>query len=609
MPGAFGYWCEDSRQNRLSLIEAMSSSMLHSELLESEHVLVPGFGAGLVSLAASRGGLVQDNDQSSRYYLLLDGELINSKNLVDTYDIDTNRNWSDAEIVLNLYLKVGWTFLRHVDGLFIIVLYDRLEHCLTIASDRYGLRPLYIMHDMAGVGFAGEVKALLKLPHAKLTIDRQAIAEWFSFGQLLGDTTWIEGVKLFPPGTVMQISRRGVVTDSYWSWSHISQQKASSEMEFVEELGRLWTQAVERRVSDQRLSVFLSGGLDSRAVLAALVENDYDITAVTFGELNSLDLSIARQVTSLKKISHHYIELNSHNWLENRIKGVWLTDGMLSFIHLHGFRGVEELPSVIDLDIQSFAGDLILGGSYLKRDYIENWGRSRDLVFRSMYMRSDLIPEDIALELLSDIYSSYSELSHSDYFFLENRVRRFTNCGTIALRSYIKRHFPTYDNELIEFIYSQNPELRYGGRLYKRMLLDRFPEYYSDIPWQKTGLPIGKPVWRHKQKALARYLGHQISRFPWMGDNFHSRRKTFANYVEWMRQEPARALIIQLIYSENALFPAYIDGAVARGIVDSFMAGKSNDHNIVSLLCTFEILLLRLFEQPHQNNGNVNLPL
>src|SRR5205823_2953560 len=138
-------------------------------------------------------------------------------------------------------------------------------------SDRYGLRPIYWTRTERRLAYAGEVKSLLESPDARKVIDPRAIVEWLSFGYLLENRTWISGLELVPPATVIEVSDRGVKQALYWSWDKVPQRgEGEKAADLVVQLGTLWKDAVRRRANGRGTGQLLSGGLDSRAILAAI---------------------------------------------------------------------------------------------------------------------------------------------------------------------------------------------------------------------------------------------------------------------------------------------------------------------------------------------------
>jgi len=591
MPGLFGYWSKEKQHAEPAWLDAMARSMQHQPGLRVEVNTYPGFSAGRVHLGYLQPVAQPFTDATKRYSLWIDGEFNNTSDLRRLFDLDDLVTKGDAALALTLFLKAGWAFLSEVDGLFTIALYNHKTHQLTLVNDRYGLRPLYWIETAYGFGYAGEVRALLKIPEVNVSIDPLAVNEWFSFGYLLRNRTWIEGIELFPPATIMQVTAEGVRRQWYWSWQEIESLPTTvDEEEIVEELGRLWCQAVERRVDDKRVGQFLSGGLDSRAILAALPPTKYPYHTLTFGAYGCEDERIACQVSELKGVEHHFIEINDHNWLPPRIDAVWRTDGMGRVLDLHGGEVIPLLKQYCDIQLNGFLGDATVGGSYL--------GATDPSIYlnKKIVLKSKCgleMPE--ALNYLQRVYSQENLLL--DRFLVVQRGRRFINTGPIMASAFLEIRMPFFDKDFLIYVFSLPDRMRAGSYIYNKMLLKYFPEFYRSIPCQKTGLPIGSPPWRHRINDTLNFTG-RIIRFVSrkLKIDLPAGRKNYTNYPLWLRTEPARSFVNRILLDDEPYHAEYVDPNKAQSVVQTFMETDNNLYlSTIGLLLTFEVYLRQLF--------------
>ena len=329
--------------------------------------------------------------------------------------------------------------------------------------------------------------------------------------------------------------------------------------EVAKELGRLFRNAVRKCVnSNERIGVSLSGGLDSRAVLAAVPEDYKPLHTFTFGQEGCDDIKIARKVSEIKGAKHHVLILNSNNWLVPRINGVWKSDASFSLLHMHGMEFYNVYKSHIDFNLDGFLGDAILGGSYISND-------------------------------------------QSMEYKVRNRGRRFINQAVILMESWLIHRRPFFDKDLTTLILSIPESLRQDSYIYNKMLLSTFPEYYSSIPWQKTGCPISYPNRLVKlikfKNWVVRKLRRESGRF---GFTFKDLR-TYTDYPSWIRQEPARPFFEKLLLSKDAMYPEYIDKNKVRAYISKHMGGKANYHNELCLALTFELWLQQVFEGKYRD--------
>ncbi|MDY6838800.1 MAG: asparagine synthase-related protein [Thermodesulfobacteriota bacterium] len=519
-------------------------------------------------------------------YIWLDGEFYNQRELARR----TNGAVSDPEILLNLYkTHPDFSFLKNIDGIYSAIIYDKIQQSVHLITDRYGLKHLYWCHRNNSLAWASEVKAFLCLPWLTLTIDEQSLSDFFRVGYLLENETWFNEVKLLPSGTVLsyQIKSKNKKQLRYWWWDNIIPlQQDLDEGDLVEELGRLFNEAVANRCKKgERVGLTLSGGLDSRAILAAMPEGTEPIHAITFGKKGCEDIRIAAVAAEVKGAEHHVCHINESNWLAPRIEGVWWTDGQLNMLHMHGIEGLEGGKKYMDITLNGFAGDVILGGSFLKNR------RCCDTVTKCYAGQVMKVTE----ECLHN-FQEYKQLRKPDYYFLQNRIRRFVHCGSKAAETHVHNPKPFYDNKLIEFIYSLPDRLRLNSHLYTKMLVGVFPDYFSSIPWQATGYPISRDPRRVAMLLGIRKIRRRVSYLLTKGssDKLHG-SSNYTDYYRWIRSEPASSYFRQVLLSRDAIYGEYIPRERVVADLDGHLRGSADHSDMLCRYLTFEIWLQQVF--------------
>ena len=591
MPGLFGIFHTDQHPVDIGILDQMALSMQHQPGLHMDLHRTSGWEAGRIHLGIFNPESQPVTGENDRYQLWLDGEVTNCEALQRQYGLDSE-SIPVANLILALYRQFGWEFLGVLDGIFVLALYDQEMHELTLVSDRYGLRPLYWVRTSEGIAYAGEVKALLKVPGVRMEIDPQAVDEWFSFGHLLGDRTWIKDVLLLPSATIMRIGREGMIQNRYWSWHEVQiSPSPHNEADIVDELGQRWIQAVERRLVHQRTGQFLSGGLDSRAIIAALPPDVQDYRTFTFGVARCDDLNIARRVAKQRGAHHHFFEITAADWLFPRIDAIWRTDGMLRLFDLHGVEAIPMVKSFIDINVHGYLGDATVGGSYLSD--------TTDIdayLLKKIDMSSPLaLPRNEALQYLRNLWSR--DRYRPDHFLIEQRGRRFINLGLVMQSAWLEVTLPFFDHTFMSLVMSIPEDLRRHSYIYNKMLLKFFPQFFARIPWQQTGLPIGAPHWRYRLQDRKRMMEEGLQSFlQRLHVQLPRTRKSYVDYLEWMRQEPASGLMQRLLVDRDALCLHYVDSDKARSIIHEFMNDRNHHLTTIGLLLSFEIYLSQLFE-------------
>jgi asparagine synthase (glutamine-hydrolysing) len=501
-------------------------------------------------ICASRVHLdtVQDGPQpcsSDGKFVWLDGEFYNK----EMFGVP---GLSDAQLILEQHRRGTLVpFLQKVDGIFAAVIYDRALKSVTIVNDRYGLRYLYIYLSPAGCVWASELKAFRCLPSRSLTIDREAAALFFSKGYLSGNRTWFRDVELLAPGTMLTINCTTNETRAlrYWECNAIAARSDKHNLpELARELGAKFKRAVERQChTGKRIGIGLSGGLDSRALFAAMPAHCEPLQAFTFGMTGSKDLRIAQKVAALRPSKHWSYELSANNWLQNRADAVWWTDGQFNLLHMHGVEYAGAIREHFEIALNGFQSDALLGACYETGDGEE-------------------MPK------------------------YPDRDRRFFAMGVVLATQHIIYRIPFFDNDFMELTMSIPLRYRRNSYLFHQMLLVTFPEYFQDIPWQRTNMPISRNSPVDKTIILANNCAiHLASKFK---ISLHD--DGYTDYPSWIRQSPAREFFTGLLTDNHARIFDFVDPAIIRRCLDRHMRGL-NYVELIGRYATFELWLQRFY--------------
>jgi len=213
--------------------------------------------------------------EDGNYIITYNGEVYNFQALrIELESLGHQfRSKTDTEVVLHAYVQWGTECLKRFNGMFAFAIWDKTRQELFMARDRYGIKPLY--YTLAGTAliFASEQKAIMKHPAIRREIDLEALIEYFTFQNIFTEKTLLKGISIFPAGCYAQIPL-GKNIDTlrpirYWDFDFQEPKHPAPEEEYIEELDRLFRQAVNRQlVSDVELGSYLSGGMDSGSITA-----------------------------------------------------------------------------------------------------------------------------------------------------------------------------------------------------------------------------------------------------------------------------------------------------------------------------------------------------
>jgi len=586
---------DESKQ--LEQINRMYYSLRHYEWHKPEIYIKGPLALGQVDHEILNRDLRPVNSNDGRYTLLFHGEIYNYKELKD--EIGAEESLSTAKLLLALYEKYRNDLVFKLKGAFNIIIWEGKEKKITVINDRYGLRPIYYSQHNNGLYLASEVKAILTHNDVSKKIDDSAIASLFFFGFVMGNSTYFESIKLLPPASFLVFKNNEISISNYWDFNFLDKNEGKTQNYYEEKLGNLILQAIERHVKDGvRITVPLSGGLDSRTILASISKEYYPINTVTFGTEDMNDVRIAKRVSNALRTNHHCLEILPEDIINSAKKIVNITDGMISFLHSIGNMKLELIRDYTDVCLD---GMEVIGGFFRPLDIF--LGKEKLLVSNLFQP----IPSNLAKSLFTHFYyekikdypreiirnisqkcKSVSVNNILDYYNYTERQRRFINYGNLVKRTFVEVRSPFFDNDLVDFIVSLPPNKRMYRSLYIRTFLRFFPEL-SKIPWEKTGLPIDatNTFIRMTLCLIKKRLKKKMSGV--------SSVNLFAKYTQWSREnENLISFICSTLLDGKGYSRSILNIRSVESILKEHIRGKSNHMELISRLLTFK-LWSRLF--------------
>ncbi len=226
--------------------------------------------------------------EDGRFVLSYNGEVYNFQELRGQLEALGHRfrSRTDTEVVLNALAQWGTAALDRFNGMFALSLWDRERHELLLARDRYGIKPLYWTRVGDTVLFGSEVKAILAHPSCRAELDHRALLEYLTFQNLFTERTLFRGISLLPAGCFMKLGPGGREPDPqrYWDFDFREPESPHTMDEYLEELDRLFRQAVNRQlVADVPVGSYLSGGMDSGSITAVSAQQIPQLRSFTVG--------------------------------------------------------------------------------------------------------------------------------------------------------------------------------------------------------------------------------------------------------------------------------------------------------------------------------------
>jgi asparagine synthase (glutamine-hydrolysing) len=283
-----------------------------------------------LSIIDLEGGHQPLTNEDQSVWVVFNGEIYNFQELRDEL-VQKNhvfKTRSDTEVIVHLYEEKGDDVFQYLRGMFAIALYDSRQHKLLLARDRVGKKPLFYHYDGKRVVFASEMKSILAAPNIPLDIDFQALSDYFSLLYIPAPKSIFQAVRKVLPGHYVVATPRGLQEKQYWDIP-FEELETLSEKEWCERIVESLREAVRiRLISDVPLGAFLSGGIDSSAVVAMMSELTGEpviTTSIGFDDKEYDELNYARLMASRVQ-SRHFEEVVRPDAAEVVDKLVWHYD-------------------------------------------------------------------------------------------------------------------------------------------------------------------------------------------------------------------------------------------------------------------------------------------
>lgn len=524
-------------------------------------------------------GRALDRVSNADVSVWVDGEAYNLAELKEEFPFIDGESFSGT--IIQAYREgVLEPFLSRIDGYFCAVLYDRDMEQVKLISDRYGMRMLYWYCDGSKFLWSANILNILAVEGVDADIHKDSVECFKDLGYVLEDNTFFKHVKLIQPATVMtfDIAVNHYHSTRYWSWSKISKQKITFD-DAVNRLGELFLSAVQRRFNaNEKIGVAVSGGLDSRAIVAAIAKLDPNqkYMGYTFGVEGCDDINFAKQVLTKAGWQHETYLFTQDNWLGSRLPYIDVTSGLLDMQHMHGCEFLPEISKMIDVNMNGYAGDAILGGGFLTKI---PWDTRASL--------TNIQPFFGKFSYMVNVEDEFYDIECVEPVLYMNRVRRFTAMGSVCGLHYLEQRKPFFDNQLVEFVFSIPDSFRANNRIYSEMLKRFFPDYFMDIPWQKTGKIVGLLM----PKPLHMKIYHRIIKLVLGPNSIRQKGREFTDYPHWLRCEPSKTYFTQLFSQESSvLWQRFGDDVLS--LLNSHLTHEQCDNSSVILrLATLELFL------------------
>ena len=314
MCGIVGQVREDGASVERELLESMCAALEHRGPDSRGTFASNGAGLGIQRLRIIdlETGDQPIYNEDRTIVVVLNGEIYNFQELRARLVSQGHRfeTQGDTETIVHLYEEEGPECVRSLHGMFAFALWDSRRRQLVIGRDRVGKKPLFYSHrEGLGLSFASELRALMRDPEVPRDLDYQAIDCFLGYQYIPAPLSVFRGVRKLPPASVLVYRDGDVAIDRYWRLDYGRKRTIRDREELNQEIRDTIRRATRRRmVADVPLGAFLSGGIDSSAVVAAMAESSsrpVKTFSIGFENESFNELPYAKRIAEEFATEHH----------------------------------------------------------------------------------------------------------------------------------------------------------------------------------------------------------------------------------------------------------------------------------------------------------------
>jgi len=551
-------------------------------------------------------------NEDGRFVMVYNGEIYNFQELRIELEALGHRFHSrtDSEVVLKSLAQWGVDALNRFNGMFALALWDKVKRELFLARDRYGIKPLYYLNVAGRFLFGSEVKAILANPAYCADINKEGLLEYLTFQNFFTDQTLYKDVKLLPAGTWLRIGLDGgTVRHRYWDYCFEEPENPRSEAEYVEELDRLFQQAVSRQlVSDVDVGAYLSGGMDSGSVTAIAARQlpyiksftcGFDLNSASGVEMGFDERDAAEYMSYVFKTEHYEMILKAGDMERVMPRLAWHMEEPRVGQSYPNFYAAQLASKFVKVVLSGVGGDEMFGGypwRYYRAVVNDDFDHYIDKYF-GFWQR--LIPGDQMQVLLApmwkdvkhvdtrgifrDVFSTQAAnftrpedyLNHSMYL----EARTFLHGllvveDKLSMAHSLETRVPFLDNDLVDFAMRLPASMKLGNLGQVVRLNENKPGSKTARYFEKTR--DGKLLFR---KAMERHIPREIT---------HREKQGFsAPDASWFKGDSINYVRRKLYHGHPRIYE-FLDRDAVQNLTNEHLEGKQNRRLLIWSLLNLE---------------------
>ncbi len=623
MCGICGYYNLKGSEASQSILRKMASAIAHrgpdGEGYYTDRMAALGHRR-LSIIDLSDNGKQPMLSQGGNYAIVYNGELYNYKELQK--DLIAKgycfQSKCDTEVVLYAYIEWGEKCLDLFNGMFAFVVYDKVRREFFCARDRYGIKPFYYALVGDTFLFGSEQKAIYAHPLFYHKLDLEAVAEYFTFQNILTDRTFEKDIKILEPGCYFHIGidQPRIQIKRYWDFDFNEDAAYDNEQDYAQALDGILTNAVNRQlVSDTEIGCFLSGGMDSGTITCIASQTyphiktftcGYDMSKAVGNELG-FDERNKSEIMAHAFSTEHYEMILQPDDIERILPMVSYHNEEPRVGQSYTNYYISNLASkFVKVCFSGTGGDELFGG-YPWRYYRGMYAADFDEFVDGYYgFWQRLIPTEVLHKAFSPVLGQIKDVDTKAIFkgvFKKHKSEVKTPVDYINQSLYfeaktflygmlmiedkltmahgLESRVPLLDNELVDFAMKMPVKYKLSNLKETLRMNENSPGLKRQDYFLKTN--DGKSILR---KTMEKYIPKEIDRAAKQGFS--------APDATWFRDE-SLGFVKYVIYDDKSRLWDYMDKTVVRGLVDEHLNGVTNRRLLIWGLLNFNQLLKTWF--------------
>lgn len=589
------------------LLPSIQTNSAQRELHSHDYDLYMGHRR-LSILDVSSAGHQPMSDLSKNIWLAYNGEIYNFKEIRAELEGRGHRfrSGTDSEVIIYAYIEWGIDCIKKFNGMFAFSLYDNAKKKLYLCRDRYGIKPIYYhISNENTLIYASEIKSILEYKDYHSDIDKEALLEYFTFQNIFTDKTLHKGIQLLEAGHFFAIDlvSKQIQKQQYWDFDFSQPEKIKDEREYIEELDRLFTQAVKRQlVADVDVGSYLSGGMDSGSITAVAAKNlpwiktftvGFDLSSASGMELSFDERAKAEYMSYLFKTEHYEMVLKSGDMERCLPEFAYHLETPRVGQSYPNYYAAKLASKFVKVVLSGAGGDELFAGypwRYYRAvnnnnfaDYIDKyysfWKRlipNKDIqkVFAPI---SDEVNKVWTRDIFADVFkiplsmqSPEEYINHSLYF----EAKTFLNGllvveDKLSMAHSLETRVPFLDNDLVDFAQKIPVQFKLAN-------LEAASRVNENQIGKMQSTKDGKMILR---KAMKKHIPEDIN---------NAKKQGFSSPdSSWFKGESIE-FVKNTLLNSNAKMYQYLDKISTQRLIEEHLQGKENRRLFIWSLINFE---------------------